>query len=488
MKLERLAGEELKLSEAIGALEVSSITADSRLVTQGSLFFALPGTNVDGAKFSKAACEKGAVAVISSITSEIADLPVPVLRVDDPRKTLAMCAARFFARQPDVIVSVTGTAGKTSVATFLRQIWEHEGRSAASLGTTGVVAPGRDEYGNLTTPDPITLHELLNELALGGVTHASMEASSHGLDQRRLDGVKLAAAGFTNLGRDHMDYHPTIEHYLASKMRLFEELLEAGNPAVIFADDPYSGAAIEVAKKAGLDVKTVGRKGEFLTLMKVEHHQFNQIVEVMHDTVLHRIEFPLAGDFQIANALVACGLAIATGTSAKDAFSALEKLKGASGRLEFVGKNTAGAPAYVDYAHKPEALENVLLSLRPFTSGRLIVVFGCGGDRDPGKREIMGEIANRLSDIVIVTDDNPRTEDPASIRAQVMAGAPKAKEIGDRGEAIHHACRLLESGDCLVVAGKGHEPGQIVGDTVLEFSDHAVIREALGVSCEAEDA
>ena len=344
MELERLAGAELKLPDEAGSLAIEAITADSRAVGKGSLFFALPGSKVDGAKFAAQACEKGAVAIVATDDAKLVNLPVPVIRSVEPRKLLAEMAARFFSKQPDTIVAVTGTAGKTSVATFLRQIWEHEDKMAASLGTTGIVAPGRDEYGNLTTPDPVSLHKLLDELAVNGVTHASMEASSHGLDQYRLDGVRLAAAGFTNLGRDHMDYHLTIEHYLASKMRLFGDLLDAGKPAIIFADDPYSGDVTDTCEKAGLDVKTVGRKGEFLSLKKVEHRQFDQIVEVAHETDLYRIEFPLAGDFQIANGLVAAGLAIATGTPAKVAFSALEALKGASGRLEFVGKSNAGAP------------------------------------------------------------------------------------------------------------------------------------------------
>jgi len=262
----------------------------------------------------------------------------------------------------------------------IRQIWEHDKRVAASLGTTGVVAPGRDDYGNLTTPDPVSLHKLLNELASAGITHAAMEASSHGLDQRRLDGVRLSVAGFTNLGRDHLDYHATVEEYLEAKMLLFKERLPKGSPAVIFADDPFSQAAIDAAKQGECKVLTVGRAGDFISLKKVEHQQFGQIVELSHEGEHYRIEFPLAGDFQIANGLVAAGMAIATGTSASVAFKALENLKGASGRLELVGKSAKGAPVYVDYAHKPEALENVLSSLRPFTSGCIILAFGCGGD------------------------------------------------------------------------------------------------------------
>lgn len=377
------------------------------------------------------------------------------------------------------MVAVTGTAGKTSVASFVRQIWAFAGHAAAQIGTTGVIAPGREDYGALTTPDPVTLHALLAELAAEGVTHAAMEASSHGLDQRRLDGVKLAAAGFTNLGRDHMDYHPTNKDYMAAKMRLFDTLMEKGAPAVIFADDPWSDKAIRAAADAGLNVRTVGRKGDYLTLKRVEHFRHKQLIEVHHDGVIHEVDIPLAGDFQVANALVAAGLAMSTGVSAPTAMKALEKLIGAAGRLELVGQTKNGALAYVDYAHKPDALENVLTSVRPFTSGRIITVFGCGGDRDKGKRPIMGEVATRLSDIVIVTDDNPRSEDAATIRSEVMAAAPGALEIGDRAEAIRHAVSLLSNGDTLIVAGKGHEEGQIVGSVTLPFSDHEQVRTAL---------
>jgi UDP-N-acetylmuramoyl-L-alanyl-D-glutamate--2,6-diaminopimelate ligase len=376
-------------------------------------------------------------------------------------------------------VAVTGTSGKTSVASFTRQVWEQAGLAAASIGTTGVVAPGREEYGSLTTPDPIGLHALLAELAEAGVTHASMEASSHGLDQHRLDGVRLAAAAFTNLGRDHMDYHPTVEHYHSAKLRLFTELLPAGAPAVVFADDVWSDATIASAKAAGRTVHTVGRKGGLLTLKRVEHERARQRAEIMAGSELFEVDLPLAGEFQIANALVAAGLAIVTGSPAAAALSALEKLKGASGRLELVGTKANGAPIYVDYAHKPEALENVLTAVRPFTTGRVVVVFGCGGDRDPGKRPIMGEIATRLADVVIVTDDNPRSENPAGIRAAILAAAPGAREIGDRRLAIAEAIALLASGDSLIVAGKGHEEGQTIGDVTLHFSDHEEVRRAL---------
>jgi len=347
------------------------------------------------------------------------------------------------------------------------------------IGTTGVVSPTRNEYGSLTTPDPVSLHKLLAELSEEGVTHASMEASSHGLDQGRLDGVKLAAAAFTNLGRDHMDYHPTIESYMAAKMRLFDTLLPKGAPAVIFADDAWSEQAVKAARDAGHDVRTVGRKGDYLTLKRVEHFRHKQVAEIHAEGEIFEVDIPLAGDFQVANALVAAGLAMSTGVPAKVAMAALEKLQGASGRLELVGHTKDGALAYVDYAHKPDALANVLESVRPFTTGRVIVVFGCGGDRDRGKRPIMGEIACRLADVVIVTDDNPRSEEPAAIRAEIMAAAGCATEIGDRAEAIRTAVGMLTSGDTLIVAGKGHEEGQTIGSVTLPFSDHAELRKAL---------
>lgn len=460
-------------------VEVTGISSDSRTVKTGVVFFALAGSKADGSAYAADAAKRGAAAVVVGKASAVSGLSVPVLSVDDPRLALALSAARFFGSQPETMVAVTGTAGKTSVAAFTRQIWEQAGFAAASIGTTGVVAPGRNDYGSLTTPDPVALHQLLKELAEAGVTHASMEASSHGLDQRRLDGVKLAAGGFTNLGRDHMDYHPTVEDYHRAKLRLFDTLLPKGAPAVIFADDPWSAPTIQAAQAAGLKVLTVGRHGDFLRLKRVEHERHRQRAEVEADGVLYEIDLPLAGDFQIANALVSAGLAISTGTPVAKALMALEKLQGAPGRLDLVGATANGAPVYVDYAHKPDALENVLAAVRPFTTGRVIVVFGCGGDRDRGKRPIMGGIATRLADVVIVTDDNPRSEVPETIRAAILAAAPGAIEIGDRRKAIHEAVAMLKAGDTLIVAGKGHEEGQTIGAETFPFSDHEEVRSAL---------
>jgi UDP-N-acetylmuramoyl-L-alanyl-D-glutamate--2,6-diaminopimelate ligase len=481
MNLRTLSGSDFPEIETVlagpaGDLTVTGISADSRQITPGMLFVAIAGTKGDGASYAADAIGRGAVAVVAG---HPLDLAVPVLTVDHPRRFLALSASRFFGAQPATMVAVTGTAGKTSVASFTRQIWAQAGLASAQIGTTGVISPLRNDYGSLTTPDPVALHRLLSDLVKEGVTHAAMEASSHGLDQSRLDGVTLSAAAFTNLGRDHMDYHPTMDDYMAAKMRLFDTLLPKGRPAVIFADDAWSGKAIEAAVAAGHDVRTVGRAGNFLALKRVEHFRHKQMIEVHHEGQIFEVDIPLAGDFQVANALVAAGLAISTGVAPKVAMAALEKLVGASGRLELVGQTGQGALVYVDYAHKPDALNNVLTSVRPFTTGRVMVVFGCGGDRDKGKRPIMGEVATRLADMVIVTDDNPRSEDPATIRSEIMAAAPQAREIGDRAEAIRFAVSQLVAGDTLIVAGKGHEEGQTIGTTVLPFSDHAEVRKAL---------
>ncbi len=485
MKIKDLAGSNFpELSAQLGGaaadIDVAGLTADSRQVQPGDLFVAVTGSKANGSTYIADALKRGAVAVVTEAGSDADASSAPVLKLSEPRAFLARAAAAFYGRQPETMVAVTGTAGKTSVASFTRQIWAHSGFAAAMIGTTGVVAPGRNDYGSLTTPDPVSLHKLLAELADAGVTHAAMEASSHGLDQSRLDGVRLSAAAFTNLGRDHMDYHPTVEHYMASKMRLFNALLPKGAPAVIFADDQWSDQAIAAARKAKLDVRTVGRKGDYISLKRVEHFRHKQSAEVHVGDDIFEIHIPLAGDFQVANALVAAGLAMSTGISPKAAFSALEKLQGASGRLELVGQTKDGALAYVDYAHKPDALENVLASVRPFTTGRVVVVFGCGGDRDKGKRPIMGEIATRLADVTIVTDDNPRSEIPEVIRAEIMTAAKGAIEIGDRAQAIRTAVGMLKTGDTLIVAGKGHEEGQTIGSVTLPFSDHAEVRKALG--------
>ncbi len=479
MKLQDIAAYVNDMTDSVAQTEISGLSSDSRKIQKGSLFAALKGVKNDGSAYAADAVKRGAVAILADEDMNAEGITVPVLRSKDPRHALAMAAATFYGKQPQIMTAVTGTSGKTSVASFTQQIWAYAGFAAASIGTTGVFSPTRNEYGSLTTPDPVELQKLLAELADEGVTHACMEASSHGLDQRRLDGVKLTAAAFTNLGRDHMDYHPTVEDYLGAKMRLFDTLLPKSAPAIIFADDVFSPQAIAAAVAAGSDVKTVGRKGDFITLKRVEHERHRQHVELSHAGKIYEFALPLAGDFQVANALVAAGLAIVSGVPADAAFRALERLKGAPGRLDLVGSTEDGVPVYVDYAHKPDALENVLTSVRPFTTGRVIVVFGCGGDRDKGKRPIMGEIATRLADVVIVTDDNPRSEVPAVIRSEILTAAPDALEIGDRHEAIRHAVLLAQAGDTVIIAGKGHEEGQTINDVTLPFSDHAEVARSL---------
>jgi len=465
---------------APGKIFASGITSDSREVKAGDVFVALAGSRADGGRFAADAAAKGAVAIIGE-GARPADLSAsaPYIHVRDARALLARGAARIFARQPQTIVAVTGTNGKTSVASFVRQIWASLGKQAASLGTLGVTTPKGEIKGSLTTPDPVALHQLIDQLAGDGVTHLAMEASSHGLDQRRLDGVKLAAGAFTNLTRDHLDYHKTLEAYRSAKLRLFDTLLPAGTAAVVNADSSEAGIIAAIAEKRGLRFFSVGKNGRDLQLTGNVRDGFAESLTVRAAGKDHLIQFPLVGDFQISNALVAAGLVIATGAEPAAALAALETLKGATGRLDRVG-DKSGAPIFVDYAHTPDALANALDSLRPYAK-RLSVVFGCGGDRDPGKRPLMGEIAVRRADRVFVTDDNPRSEDPATIRRAILAAAPGAVEIGNRAEAIRTAIAELAPGDVLLVAGKGHETGQVVGDRTLPFSDHAEVRSALGL-------
>ncbi|PTW58813.1 UDP-N-acetylmuramoylalanyl-D-glutamate--2,6-diaminopimelate ligase [Breoghania corrubedonensis] len=482
MQLENIIADlpvSLTVPNEARALEVASITADSRKVAPGTLFAALRGVKVDGAAFAASAVAAGAVAVLAGQDAELPPLDVPVIRADDPRRALALIAARLAGAQPETLVAVTGTAGKTSVAVFVRQIFDAAGHHAASIGTIGTVTSRGAHYGGLTTPDPVSLHATLRDLARDGVTHAALEASSHGLDQRRLDGVTLKAAAFTNLGRDHLDYHPTVEDYLQAKLRLFDTLLGEGGTAVYDPGETYADRIAEIAKRRGLKTLTVGETGEDLKLVSVTIEGFHQRLVIEAAGRRFDVDLPLVGRFQVSNALIAAGLAIAAGVAADVAVPALSRLEGAPGRLERVGASDKGALVFVDYAHKPDALDNALGALRPYASGRLIVVVGCGGDRDKGKRPIMGEIATKRADVVIITDDNPRSENPAEIRMAMMNAAPGAMEIGDRGIAIHAAVEMLEAGDVLCIAGKGHETGQIVGDTVLPFSDHEAVLAAL---------
>lgn len=466
---------------------VTSLTADSRTVTPGALFAGLPGTASDGAAFVPAAIASGASAVLVGAGSTIPfELPstVAVLRADEPRLALARIAARFYPHQPGTIVAVTGTNGKTSIAEFTRQVFATLGHRSASLGTLGVVTGDGAAYGSLTTPDPITLHRTLHRLAGEGITHLALEASSHGLDQYRLDGVRLAAGAFNNLGRDHLDYHPTLTAYLEAKLGLFRRLLQAGRPAIVNVDGPEHTAAIAAAQERGLDVQTVGASGETIRLQSAVGRGAGQDLVLVHGARSYTVHLDLIGTYQASNALVAAALVLATTNAAPaDVMAALALLRGAPGRLEVVARHRGGL-AVVDYAHKPEAMSAALAALRPFVTGRLICVFGCGGDRDRGKRPIMGEISARDADVTIVTDDNPRKEDPALVRAEVLAGAralPErdVREIGDRAHAIRAGVAMLGDGDVLLVAGKGHETGQIVGATTLPFSDHDEIRAAI---------
>ncbi|RVU19841.1 UDP-N-acetylmuramoyl-L-alanyl-D-glutamate--2,6-diaminopimelate ligase [Methylobacterium oryzihabitans] len=468
---------------AAAGLPVAGLTADSRRVAPGFVFVAVPGTVADGRRFTASAAAAGAVAVAGE-GERPADLDpgTPWLAVADARRALALAASRLSGRQPETVVAVTGTSGKSSVADFVRQILTALGREAASLGTVGVVTRRGAAYGSLTTPDPVTLHATLARLAADGITDLAMEASSHGIEQRRLDGVALAAVGFSNLGRDHLDYHATVEEYLAAKLRLFTTLARPGIPAVVNADGAEADRVIAAARARGLSVRTTGRAGEAVRLLDARPEGFSQRLSLyLPERGEVAVSLPLVGAFQVENALLAAGLALATPAGARDpdgVIAALAGLTGVPGRMERVAEIN-GALCLVDYAHKPDALDHVLAALRPFATGRLVCVVGCGGDRDRGKRPIMGRIAVARADRVIVTDDNPRSEDPAAIRAEILAAAPGAEEIGDRAEAIRRAVAGLRPGDVLVVAGKGHETGQIVGDRTLPFSDHDAVRSAI---------
>jgi UDP-N-acetylmuramoyl-L-alanyl-D-glutamate--2,6-diaminopimelate ligase len=469
------------IPEALAGRDIEGISADSRAVTPGMVFFAVPGTKTDGLVFAPQAVQRGAVAIVAERAPAGPIAPAVFIKAADVRSALAHASARMYPRQPETIVAVTGTSGKTSVADFARQIWAALGAKAASLGTLGVVAPSGPVAGSLTTPDPVTLHKILDGLTRGEVTHLALEASSHGILQRRLDGVRLSAGAFTNLSRDHLDYHPTLEDYLAAKLQLFDRLLAPGQPAVVDADSDVAAKVFAVCEKRGLRVVSTGLKGRAPRLLESEAESFSTRIKIAHGEENFSLLLPLAGSFQASNALVAAGLCIATGSSPGAVFAALEKLEGAPGRLELVGRRK-GAPIFVDYAHKPDALDKALKALRPLVHGNLILVFGCGGDRDAGKRPLMGEVAARLADRVIVTDDNPRSEDPAEIRKAILrgaAGADNVGEIGDRALAIARALAMLGPNDGLLIAGKGHETGQIVGAKTLPFSDSGCVRALL---------
>lgn len=466
--------------------QIAGIAVDSRLVKEGFLFVAMPGTKLDGASFAQYAVRQGAAAVlitpegVDTARADIGDLPIPFLMTDNPRAELARISARFHAGQPKTMVAITGTNGKTSVADFTRQIWAALGEPAAAFGTTGVLGDGFEEPLAMTTPEPISLHQLLSRLAVKGCTHAAMEASSHGLAQHRVDGVRFAAAGLTNITRDHMDYHEDHDDYVGAKLRLFHDVLPPNGVAVLNIDDPVFPLARMCL--AGRPLISVGRSGgATLRLTKSQFRADGQDISFVWKNEVYTTALSLIGGFQADNALLAAGLVIATGARPTDVFGVLNELKGVRGRMELAGRRKNGAAVYVDYAHTPDALRTALSALRPHVSGRLIVLGGAGGDRDPGKRVLMGQAMAENADVVVVTDDNPRSEDPAIIRAAVQQGAPMANNVGERAEAILTGVDALKSpGDCLLIAGKGHEQGQQVGDVTLPFDDVEQARAAIG--------
>lgn len=463
---------------------ITGVTADSRKVAPGSLFVALPGSAADGRAFIPQALSQGAAAILAPSDTDAGLAPLLVTS-GDVRRAYAIAARSFYGAQPKTCVAVTGTNGKTSVAAFCRQLWAAMGLTSASMGTLGVLK----QSGNvnqaltgpgLTSPDAADAARMLAQLAEEGVTHLALEASSHGIDQRRIDGVTLEAAAFTNLTQDHLDYHGTMDEYRAAKLRLFETLLPRGRTAVLNADsDAYSSFAA-ASIMSGLGIMGVGERGRDLTLIGRRAVPEGQRLTIDVRGETHEVLLPLAGAFQASNALVAAGLCIAAGEDAGRVLAAMEKIEGAQGRLQRIGGASKGE-VYVDYAHTPDGLETVLKALRPHATGRLIVVFGAGGDRDRAKRPLMGEVAGRLANVAIVTDDNPRSEDPASIRKSVREGCPGALEIGDRRAAIRHAIGDMRDGDVVVIAGKGHEQGQIVGGVTHPFDDASEAAEALRI-------
>jgi UDP-N-acetylmuramoyl-L-alanyl-D-glutamate--2,6-diaminopimelate ligase len=463
-----------ELADVDSDSQVTGFAIDHRKVAPGSVFGAFKGSAFNGEDFIPQAVDRGAVAVVARPQVEAS---VPVIVDDNPRRRFAELAAKFYAPYPDTVVAVTGTNGKTSTVEMTRQIWRMTGHRSASIGTLGVTTSDDQVKTGLTTPDIVTFLNNMAGLKRMGISHVAYEASSHGLDQHRAEGVPLDAAAFTNFSRDHLDYHETMEAYFEAKMRLFDELLPPGKPAIIWTDDPKSEEVIERASARGHKVMTVGRSGETIRLVEQTPTPLGQSLLLEHDGRSLKLSLPLIGAYQSANVLVAAGLVMATGVNFDRVFSAMQRVAPVRGRLERAVITGAGVPVYIDYAHTPDALEAAIAALRPHVEGRLITVFGAGGDRDQGKRPEMGAVATRMSDVVIVTDDNPRSEDPATIRAAIMAAAPGATEVGGRREAIAEAIRIAKAGDIVLVAGKGHETGQIVGDRVLPFDDALVARE-----------
>jgi UDP-N-acetylmuramoyl-L-alanyl-D-glutamate--2,6-diaminopimelate ligase len=482
MKLDALAAAAGLRCDGNGAVTVTGFAIDNRKVAPGNVFGAFQGGQVNGEDFIAAAIAAGAVAVVARPEARV-EGAVHIADAE-PRRAFARLAAQFFTPVPETVVAVTGTNGKTSTVEMTRQIWRMAGHRAASIGTLGVTTPDETVSIGLTTPDIVTFLANMTGLAREGVSHVAYEASSHGLSQFRNEGLSVAAGGFTNLSRDHLDYHADMDSYFAAKMRLFDEVVADGGTAVVWADDAWSARAIDLARARGLKLVTVGASGDDIRLVSRTPGQLGQLLKLEHGGAALDVYLPLIGGYQVANALVAAGLVMATGGNPAQTLDALTRLQPVRGRLERAAINRAGAPVYVDYAHTPDALEAAIAALRPHAKGRLIVVFGAGGDRDQGKRLGMGRVAAAQAEIAIVTDDNPRGEDPAAIRAMVLQGAPGLREIGDRRAAIATAVAEAEREDIVLIAGKGHEQGQIVGRgdamRVLPFDDVAVARECTG--------
>jgi UDP-N-acetylmuramoyl-L-alanyl-D-glutamate--2,6-diaminopimelate ligase len=455
--------------------EVTGFAIDHRKVTRGNVFGAFRGAVFNGEEFVPAAVQRGAIAVVAR--PEVAVEGAAHFADERPRRLFAELASRYFAPYPDTVVAVTGTNGKTSTVEMTRQIWRMLGQRSASIGTLGVTTSDDQVKTGLTTPDIVTFLNNMAGLKRMGISHVAYEASSHGLDQYRAEGVPLAAVAFTNFSRDHLDYHASMDAYFEAKMRLFDEVAQPGAAAVVWTDDPKSAEVIERAKRRGLKVLTVGRKGESIRLVEQSPTPLGQALLLEHGGKQHRLALPLIGAYQASNVMTAAALVLATGGEWRDIFSAMARVSPVRGRLERAVISRAGAPVYVDYAHTPDAREAAIAALRPHVEGKLITVFGAGGDRDQGKRAPMGEVASCLSDVVIVTDDKPRSEDPARIRADIMTGAPGAIEVDGRKEAIARALEMARSGDIVLLAGKGHETGQIIKDRVLPFDDALVARE-----------
>ena len=460
-------------------IKITGLTSNSAEVKEGYAFFAIKGEKTDGADFIPQAIANGAAVIVSSLRDGVDNEAIKHIYADNPRLALAKMSADFYDKQPEHIVAITGTDGKTSTSDFFRQLIFLCGKKSASMGTIGVIGGNGKmlKDGTLTTPDPVYLHKILAELAGVGVSHIAIEASSHGLSQYRLDGVKLEAAAFTNIARDHLDFHKTEGAYFLAKSRIFSEVLPQGKTAVLNADDARFPELKAICEARNQRIIDFGKNAKEFRIRAITPHGHGQSVLLTLFGKKYNVEVPLVGAFQVMNILAALGLAVGVGENLEDILQVIPQLKGVSGRLELVAKLDNGAAVFIDYAHTPAALANILNTMRPHTAGKLVAVFGCGGDRDKGKRPLMGEIAAKYADIAIVTDDNPRSEDPAQIRAEVLAGNPKCQQIGDRREAINFAMQQLEAGDVLVIAGKGHEKTQIIADKHLPFDDAAVARE-----------